>query len=148
MNHLQHIDHPAPGEFALHHVGIVTSLDQYDGVVSLLVSSVRAEVEDVGDDEELDINATWLRLPSGLRIEVVAPRGNVEGPVAKFLEKTGGGLHHLSFDTEAIDACKAFVKSGGARIVGERANHSGWAEFFIDPAQTGGALLHWMQAVE
>lgn len=140
-----HADESNP--FTLHHIGIVTTPDRYDAIVRLLVDALDARLEEEGEDEELDIRAAWILLRSGVRFEVVCPRSDREGPIATFLERTGGGLHHVSFETESIGECRSLVSAGGARVVGESDNHAGWAEFFVDPKQTGGALLHWMQAL-
>jgi len=142
------VEPAAPDLFVLHHIGIVTSPQRYHDVVATLIDGLRGTLEDEGGDDPLDINATWIRVPSGLRLEVVCPRSDLDGPISRFLEKTGGGFHHVSFETTAIGTCKALTKAGGARIVGECDDHGGWAEFFIDPEQTGGALLHWMQALD
>ena len=138
----------APDLFVLHHIGIVTPRERYADVVAAVIGGLRAELEDEGEDYELDIQASWIQVPSGLRLEVVSPKGNADGPITRFLSKTGGGLHHISFETTEIDSCKALAVSGGARIVGESDDHAGWAEFFMDPKQTCGALLHWMQALQ
>jgi methylmalonyl-CoA/ethylmalonyl-CoA epimerase len=136
-----------PDLFALHHIGIVTPRERYADVVAAVIGGLGAALEREGEDEALDIRVSWIQVSSGLRFEVVSPRSDKDGPINRFLFKTGGGLHHVSFETTAIGSCKALAVSGGARIVGESDDHAGWAEFFIDPQQTGGALLHWMQAL-
>lgn len=60
----------------------------------------------------------------GTRIELVHPLQG-QGPIAKFLEKRPGGLHHLCFATDNIDADVA------------RLRDRGWA--FLTPAPTPGA---------
>jgi methylmalonyl-CoA/ethylmalonyl-CoA epimerase len=139
---------PAQSLFSLHHIGILSVRERYDDVVAAVVDCLGGIVEDEGGDEELDIQGSWIRVGSGTRLEVFAPRGRIESPITRYLARSGGGLHHVSFETAEIGACKALAVAGGAAIVGESADHDGWAEHFIDPAQTGGALLHWMQAVD
>lgn len=136
-----------PGLFLLHHIGIVTPQERFADVVASVIGGLGATLEDEGEDEALDIHATWIQVSPSLRFEVVAPRSGRDGPIARFLSRTGGGLHHVSFETSDIGSCKALATAGGAQIVGECDDHAGWAEFFIDPQQTGGALLHWMQAL-
>ena len=57
-------------------------------------------------------------------VELVTPL-NGKGPIAKFLEKRSGGLHHLCFSTDDIDADVARLKA------------KGWE--FLSPAPTPGA---------
>ncbi|WP_037367351.1 VOC family protein [Amycolatopsis orientalis] len=138
---------PGKDLFSLHHIGIVTARRRYDDTVATIVACLGGVVEEQGEDEELDIQGTWLQVGSGLRLEVFAPRHRIESPITKYLSRSGGGLHHVSFETAEIGACRALAVAGGAAVIGESADHDGWAEHFLDPAQTGGALLHWMQAL-
>ncbi|WP_188111262.1 VOC family protein [Nocardioides antri] len=131
----------------LHHVGIVTPRDRHFEVVEALARSLGASLEDEVEDDPLDVTATWIQVSPSLRFEVVSPRSDRTTPITTFLTRTGGGLHHVSLATTQIGACKELAAAGGARIIGENDDHGGWAEFFIDPSQTGGALLHWMQPV-
>ena len=39
---------------------------------------------------------------SGTQIELIHPM-NEESPVQKFLDKRGGGLHHICFESDALD---------------------------------------------
>jgi methylmalonyl-CoA/ethylmalonyl-CoA epimerase len=125
----------------------VTSTERHADLVGTLVRVLDGVVEDEVEDEPLDVRATWVVLSPGLRLEVVSPCSDQQTPITRFLDKTGGGLHHVSMETSQISTCKELVSAGGGRIIGENDDHGGWAEFFLDPTQTGGALLHWMQAL-
>lgn len=140
---------PAMGDVAaLHHIGIVTTTARHAEVVEQLARTLGGAVEYEVEDDPLDVLATWVLVADGLRFEVVSPRSGRVTPVTAFLDRTGGGLHHVSLETERIGTCRDLAAAGGARIIGENDDHGGWAEFFVDPHQTGGALLHWMQAVD
>jgi methylmalonyl-CoA/ethylmalonyl-CoA epimerase len=141
--------HPTMGEVAaLHHIGIATTTARHAEVVASLVGTLGGAVEYEVEDDPLDVLATWVLVSDGLRFEVVSPRSERPTPITGFLDRTGGGLHHVSLATERIGTCRDLAVAGGARIIGENDDHGGWAEFFVDPRQTGGALLHWMQAVD
>jgi methylmalonyl-CoA/ethylmalonyl-CoA epimerase len=133
---------------ALHHLGIVTRADEHDAVVDTLRRLFAADLEDEVEDDPLDVRASWVLVSPALRFEVVSPRSGRPTPITAFLERSGGGLHHVSLGTVEIGRCKHLAMEAGARLVGENDDHGGWAEFFVDPAQVGGALLHWMQPVE
>jgi methylmalonyl-CoA/ethylmalonyl-CoA epimerase len=132
----------------LHHIGIVTATVRHAEVVENLMSILSGTLEFEIEDDPLDVLATWVQVSPTLRFEVVSPRGDLATPITHFLERTGGGLHHVSLATTQLGVCRELAAAGGARIVGECEDHGGWAEFFVDPHQTGGALLHWMQEVE
>lgn len=50
-------------------------------------------------------------------IELIRPLGE-DSPVYRFLEKKGGGLHHLSFAVEDMQAAITDLESKGAKILG------------------------------
>lgn len=142
---------PAPPSMArvadLHHIGIATQQERHDEVVSTLTRTLGGTVEFEVEDDPLDVAATWVLVSMSLRFEVVSPRSGQDTAVTRFLDRTGGGLHHISLGTQELGVCKELVAAGGGRVIGENDDHGGWAEFFLDPRQTGGALLHWMQEV-
>ncbi len=51
-------------------------------------------------------------------IELIQPVSD-DSPVKKFLDKQGGGLHHLSYQVEDIHAAVEDLKSKGALILGK-----------------------------
>lgn len=50
-------------------------------------------------------------------------------------------FHHVSFDAAGITACRRVALARGD-LIGMADDHGGIAEFFVDPSQTGRALLH------
>lgn len=81
-------------------------------------------------------------LPIGdTRIELVAPlHGDSE--VSAFLDKRGGGLHHLALRVADVDATVGELKQQGVRIAQEPAPGAhGCRVAFVHPKATGGVLL-------
>ena len=74
------------------------------------------------------------------------------GFVTKFIERHGEGMHHLSIETDNLDAIVANLKAGGVRVVDEQKYESGSATAFISPRSAFGALIqfwhtpNWEQA--
>src|SRR5215204_7767874 len=52
------------------------------------------------------------------RIELLEPTSE-DSPIAKFLEKRGGGIHHIAVEVEDIEAMLAKLKRAGARLIDE-----------------------------
>ena len=50
------------------------------------------------------------------RIELLEPIG-ADGPVARFLEKKGEGLHHVAYETEDIYGQLAQAKKSGCQLI-------------------------------
>jgi methylmalonyl-CoA/ethylmalonyl-CoA epimerase len=72
-----------------------------------------------------------------------------QGTVAKFIQKRGPGIHHLSFRVEKgqLDALCACLKAEGFRLIYEDAR-PGAQEMrvnFIHPATAGGMLIEVME---
>lgn len=132
--------------FTLHHIGIVTPPERFDQTVATVLGALGGVIEEEGGDDELDMRGVWIQA-GGIRLEIVTPRSDADGPMTRFLARSGDGLHHVSFETGALETCKQLARESGASIIGESDDHAGWAEYFLHPHQTGGALLHWMQKI-
>ncbi|MEP7037736.1 MAG: VOC family protein, partial [Acidobacteriota bacterium] len=56
-------------------------------------------------------------LPIGeSRIELLEATSD-DSPIAKFLEKRGGGIHHLAVEVEDIESALAKLKAEGMRLI-------------------------------
>jgi methylmalonyl-CoA/ethylmalonyl-CoA epimerase len=86
-------------------------------------------------------------LPLGeSRIELLEPTSE-DSPISKFLEKRGGGIHHIAVEVEDIEAALAKLKRTGARLIDEspRIGAEGCLVAFVHPASSGGVLLELVQ---
>lgn len=88
-------------------------------------------------------------LPIGeTRVELLEPISD-DSPISKFLEKRGGGIHHIAVEVEDIEASLAKLKATGARLIDEtpRIGAEGCLIAFVHPATTGGVLLELTQKI-
>jgi methylmalonyl-CoA epimerase len=125
----------------LDHIGIaVASIEEalpaYRAVLDLEVSHVE-EVPAEG------VRVAFLPISGGGAIELLEPTRGSGSPVARFLERRGPGVHHLSF---RVPDCRAAIR--GAEAAGIRAlppaPRPGSRESlvaFFDPRDTGGVLI-------
>jgi len=81
-------------------------------------------------------------LPIGdTRIELVAPL-HEKSEVSSFLEKRGGGIHHLAFSTPDVDAAARALETAGVRLAQQPGPGAhGCRVAFIHPKSSGGTLL-------
>jgi methylmalonyl-CoA/ethylmalonyl-CoA epimerase len=89
-------------------------------------------------------------LPVGeSRVELLEPTSD-DSPISKFLEKRGGGIHHIAVEVEDIEAMLAKLKGEGARLIDEtpRIGAEGCLIAFVHPAATGGVLLELTQKIK
>ena len=80
------------------------------------------------------------------RIELIHPL-NGEGPVQKYLDKRGGGLHHLCFQTDNIEADMERLKGLGYVFLtdGPTPGAHGTQVAFIHPKTADGVLIELAQ---
>jgi methylmalonyl-CoA/ethylmalonyl-CoA epimerase len=90
----------------------------------------------------------FTALPEGAsaaqdRLEILAPEGGTEGPIAKFLEKKGSGIHHIALSVDSVDSALAHLKAKGVRLVDEtpRPGAHQTRIAFVHPEATGGLLI-------
>ncbi|RJR50339.1 MAG: methylmalonyl-CoA epimerase [Desulfobacteraceae bacterium] len=70
-----------------------------------------------------------------------------DGPVAKFVESRGEGIHHIALHVENIEEALEFMKSKGVRLIDQkpRIGARGIRIAFVHPKETRGVLLELCQ---
>jgi methylmalonyl-CoA/ethylmalonyl-CoA epimerase len=111
---------PLPGLTTLHHIGYV---------VASIENSVESFVRSIGGswDREVfldpiqKVRVTFLKgpQPGEAQIELVEP-ATEDSPVTRFLSR-GGGLHHLCYEVDDLNAHLHFCRSVGTLIIREPA---------------------------
>jgi len=76
------------------------------------------------------------------KIELLEPT-DPNGPVGKYIEKKGEGVHHLSFRVSNIEAKLEQLKEQGVTLIDETPRYgAGGAKIaFLHPKSTGGVLV-------
>ena len=128
--------------------GIVRELDHVAIVVASIADARAAwegglglaagEVEHVADQKVNVLVCTAGRQ----RFELVEPASE-DSPVRGFLEKRGGGLHHLAFRVDDLERALAEVRRRGLRLIDERPRPGahGTRIAFLHPKSVGGVLV-------
>ncbi len=121
------------------HVGIaVKSLDDwipyYRDVLGL---------EYLGSEELVEQNMKIAFFKIGeSKIELIAPTSE-DSPISKFIEKRGGGIHHLAVSVDDIEVDLSKHLELGSQLIDEKprigAHNTKIA--FVHPKSTGGALI-------
>jgi methylmalonyl-CoA/ethylmalonyl-CoA epimerase len=83
----------------------------------------------------------------GVRLELLEAT-SAESPIAKYIDKHGPGLHHITLRVPDIRAALAELKSRGARLIDEepRPGAEGSLIAFVHPSATGGVLVELKQS--
>lgn len=62
------------------------------------------------------VNVQFMSKPGSLDIKLIEP-SSPQSPLVDFIKRSGGGLHHLAFRTEAVEGGAADLASKGAKII-------------------------------
>ena len=130
----------------LTHVGIaVRNLAISSRIFAKLLDKQAVHAEEV---EEQKVRALFFRIgESGVELlEPTAP----DSPVAKFLEKRGEGVHHLSFEVDDIAKEIERLTGEGFEMIDKqpRAGADGYRIAFLHPRSTNGVLVEISQKIK
>lgn len=106
-------------------------------------------LENVHTEVVEDQKVRVAMLPIGeSRIELLEPTSD-DSPISKFLEKRGGGIHHIAVEVDDIETALDRLKANGMRLIDEspRIGAEGCLVAFVHPAASGGVLLELVQTV-
>src|SRR5512140_3482188 len=116
----------------INHLGIATkgideALKFWSGALGL--ENVHTEIV-----EDQMVRVAMLPLGES-RIELLEPTSE-DSPISKFLEKRGGGIHHIAVEVDDIEASLAQLKAQGMRLIDEspRVGAEGCLVAFVHPA--------------
>lgn len=127
---------------------MIVALDHIAIAVPNLEKAITRFMEDFGltfkgqeDVEAAKTSTAFFPLPE-TSIELVHPL-NGEGPIAGYLEKKGGGLHHLCFRTDDIEGDVARLKGKGYQFLSEAPSIGAHncKVIFIHPKSCDGVLI-------
>ena len=105
-------------------------------------------LENVHTETVEDQKVRVAMLPIGeSRIELLEPTSE-DSPISKFLEKRGGGIHHIAVEVENIEESLAKLKAEGMRLIDEkpRVGAEGCLVAFVHPSSANGVLLELVQS--
>ncbi len=127
---------------------MITALDHIAVAVPDLEKAIKRFMEDFGLEfegtEEVEAAQTttaFFPLPP-TSIELIHPLEG-QGPVAKYLEKRGGGIHHLCFRSDNIHEDVERLKAKGYQFLADEPSPGahGALTIFIHPKSCDGVLI-------
>lgn len=122
----------------IEHIGIaVENMDEaislYENVFGLKCYAIEEVADQKVKTAFFKVGQTKIEL-----LESTSP----DGPIGKFIEKKGEGIHHIAFAVEGLQEALEEVKSKGVRLIDEtpRAGAEGLNIAFLHPKSTHGVL--------
>ena len=114
-------------------------MTQAGSIANHLGADVSAPVE----LPEHGVSTVFVELPN-TKIELLHPLGD-RSPVASFLERNpSGGIHHVCFEVEDIEAARDRLVADGARVLGggePKIGAHGKPVLFLHPKDFCGTLI-------
>ena len=128
----------------LNHVAI--AVPDLDAGVAVYRDILGAKVSDPLELPEHGVVTVFVELPN-TKIELLQPLGK-HSPITRFLEKNpGGGVHHVCYEVEDIEAAAKWMEASGARGLGKpRIGADNKPGLFLHPKDFCGTLVELEQA--
>jgi methylmalonyl-CoA/ethylmalonyl-CoA epimerase len=130
----------------LNHVAI--AVPALADAVAIYRNALGAEVSAPLAQPEHGVTVVFVTLPN-TKIELLEPLG-ASSPVAAFLQRNAsGGIHHVCYEVEDIEAARDRLKAAGARVLGDgepRIGAHGKPVLFLHPKDFCGTLIEIEQA--
>ena len=125
----------------LNHVAI--AVPDLEAATATYRDTLGAKVSDPLDLPEHGVTTVFVELPN-TKIELLKPLGEAS-PIAKFLEKNAdGGIHHVCYEVDDIEAARQKLEADGARVLGDgkpRTGAHGKPVLFLHPKDFIGTLV-------
>lgn len=122
----------------IEHIGIAVrnieeSVKYYEDILGLKCYAVEEVVDQKVKTAFFKVGQTKIEL-----LESTDP----EGPIGKFIEKKGEGIHHLAFHVENIESALKEAEDKGVKVIDKnpRKGAEGLDIGFLHPKFTGGVL--------
>ncbi len=122
----------------IEHIGIAVkdleeSIKHYEDILGLKCYNI----EEVKDQK---VRTAFFKV-GDTKIELLEST-DPEGPIGKFIEKRGQGVHHIAFATKNLDDKLAKLEEKGVQLIDKnpRKGAEGLDIAFLHPKSTGGVL--------
>ena len=124
---------------ALDHIAI--AVPDFDKAIKRFMDDFGLTFDGTEDVAPAKTSTAFFPLPP-TSIELVHPL-NDEGPIKTYLEKKGGGLHHLCFRSDNIEEDIARLKEKGYQFLADEPSPGahGSKVIFIHPKSCDGVLI-------
>lgn len=127
----------------LDHVGIAVA--DIDAALAFYRDALGLDVHAPEDVAEQRVRAHFIPVgdPAIELLEATAP----DSPIARYLEKRGPGMHHLTLGVESIHDALAHLEARGVRLIDKTPRHGaeGALVAFIHPSAAHGVLVELKQ---
>lgn len=129
----------------IEHLGIaVRDLDSAEEIYEHLLGTTSYKREEV---ESEGVLTSFFKVGDN-KIELLQSTKE-DGPIAKFIERKGEGIHHVAFGVEDIEAEMERLKEKGFRLLNEKPKRGADNKLicFVHPKDSNGVLVELCQEI-
>lgn len=130
----------------IEHIGIaVKDLKESNLLFEKLLGKAHYKIEEVASEQ---VMTSFFKVGPN-KIELVEST-NPDGPIAKFLEKKGEGIHHIAFEVENIYEEMERLEKEGFKILNEKPKRGADNKLvcFVHPKTANGVLVELCQSID
>ena len=121
----------------LDHIGI--AVHSIEGARPFFEGVLGARFRSIGEDRTGEFRVGLFDLHE-LCLELLEPI-NPEGFLAKYLERHGEGIHHLTLQTPELEQKVVRMEAAGVRVVDKHLDNPTFKDAFISPKSAHGILF-------
>ena len=112
----------------------------------ILGLKTKGEIEKI-DEQKVEVSTLELDIRNQTEIEILDSSKFVAGPIKKFIENRGGGIHHLALQVENIQLAIEHLLAHEVELITEDPQQGKDQSkiIFIHPRSTGGILIELVQ---
>jgi len=128
----------------LDHIGI--AVKDLAAALAFYRDALGLDIEGTEDVASQKVRAHFAGVGES-RLELLEATGP-DSPIAKFLDKRGPGLHHITLRVDDIQAALDQLRAKGIRLIDEQPRPGAERSLvaFVHPASTGGVLVELKQS--
>jgi methylmalonyl-CoA/ethylmalonyl-CoA epimerase len=126
------------------HIGV--AVEDLDAAIELYRDRLEMREEHRETVEEFGVEAVLLEVGDS-HVELLRPLSD-DSAVARFIERSGPGIHHVAYGTDDIDAALEAARAAGLRLIDEepRRGIRNSRVAFMHPKATAGVLTELVEA--
>lgn len=128
------------------HIGIaVKDLSNSNKLFAALLGRENYKIEEVASES---VTTSFFNV-NDTKIELLAATSD-QGPISKFIEKKGEGIHHIAFEVEDIYEAIKELKAEGFTFINEEPKQGADNKLicFVHPKTSNGVLVELCQSIK
>ena len=121
------------------HIGIAVKSIEKTGELFSNILGLKVAGEEIIEEQKVKV----AFLPLGDSELELLESTSLDGPIARFIEKKGEGIHHIAFAVTDADEALKNAKENGIRLIDRisRKGAEGMDIGFLNPRSTNGVLI-------